>query len=324
MAGALVDGDAVDDIAFAEIFERPEEMLRGNAEHRGADANTGIERDHFVILQFLAEAIDEVNFRADSPLGAGRRSLDSFDDAFGRADLIGGLGDFETAFRMGDDADAGMLAADAVDLLGREALVHRAVALPENDAGVADGFRRISAVFLVGVPNDHLIERDAHAIAGIAAEVFVGEEENFFAGLERPFHDFRGVGAGADRAAMFAGEGLDGRGRVHVGDGDDFSRIDERRKFAPAGFHLANVGHIGHGATGIEVGQDDGLVLAAEDIGAFGYKVHAAEDDVAALGLGGLKGEFEGVATEVGELNDFVALVMVAQDDDVAAQAGLG
>ena len=27
MASALVDGDAVDDVAFAQVFERPEEVL---------------------------------------------------------------------------------------------------------------------------------------------------------------------------------------------------------------------------------------------------------------------------------------------------------
>src|SRR5712664_3488294 len=83
VASAFVNGNTVNDVAFAEIFERPEEMLRSDAEHRRADANTGIERDDFVVLQFLAEAVDEVNFRTDGPLGSGGRSLDGFDDAFG-------------------------------------------------------------------------------------------------------------------------------------------------------------------------------------------------------------------------------------------------
>ena len=54
VASALVYGDAVDDVAFAEILERPEEVLRSNAEHRGANAHTGVERDDFVVSQFLA------------------------------------------------------------------------------------------------------------------------------------------------------------------------------------------------------------------------------------------------------------------------------
>src|SRR3989442_14065940 len=71
VASALIDRNAVDDAAFAEVFERPKEMLRGNAEHRGADADAGIERDDFAVPELLAEAVDEGGFRAHSPLGAG-------------------------------------------------------------------------------------------------------------------------------------------------------------------------------------------------------------------------------------------------------------
>src|SRR6267378_2568653 len=322
MASAFVNGDAVHNVALTQIFERPEEMLRGDAKHRGADANAGIERDNFVALQFLAEAVDKVNFGADGPFGACRGGLNCLDDAFSRADLVGGLGDLEAAFWVSDDANAGMLAADALHLLRRETLVYGAVALPENDARVANRFRCVSAKFLVRIPDDHLIERDAHAISGITAKVFVGEEENFFAGLEGPLHDGGGVGTGADRAAILAGKGLDGRGRVHVGDGDDFPRIDERRELAPASFHLADVGHIGHRATGVEVGKNDGLVLAAENVRAFGHEVHATENDIAAFGLRSLEGEFEGVTAKIGELDDFVALVMMAQNHDIAVKTG--
>jgi hypothetical protein len=52
--------------------------------------------------------------------------------------------------------------------------------------------------------------------------------------------------------------------------------------------------------------------------------VHAAEDDIAALGLGSLEGKLEGVATKIGELNDFVALVVMAQNHDISVQARLG
>jgi hypothetical protein len=37
-----------------------------------------------------------------------------------------------------------------------------------------------------------------------------------------------------------------------------------------------------------------------------------------------LEGEFEGVTAEIGELDDFVALVVVAQNNNVLAQAGFG
>src|SRR5439155_701320 len=193
-ASVLVNGDTVNDVALTQILERPEKMLRSDTEHRGADADAGIERDDFVVLQFLAEAIDQVNFCAHGPLRADRRGLDGFDDTLGRADLIGGLGDLEAAFGMRDDANS----------------------------------------------------------------------------------------------AMLASKGFDGRDRVHVRDGDDLRRIDERREFAPAGFHLADVGHIGHRAAGVQVGQDNDLVLTAKNISAFGHEMDTAENDVAAFGFSGL------------------------------------
>src|SRR5258707_8567511 len=115
-------------------------MLRSDAKHRRADANAGIERDDFVVPQFLAEAVDEVDFGADGPLSAGGRSLNGFDDSLGPTDLIGGLCDFEAAFGMHHDANARMLAADALDLLRPETLVPGAIALPEDDSCPADRF----------------------------------------------------------------------------------------------------------------------------------------------------------------------------------------
>src|SRR2546430_17358926 len=105
-------------------------------------------------------------------------------------------------------------------------LVHGTITLPEDDARALNRFQCVSAKFLVGIPNNHLLDRDAHAIAGVAAEVLVGKEENFFAALEGPLHDRGGVGAGADRTAMLASKGFDGRVRVHVCDGDDLRRIE--------------------------------------------------------------------------------------------------
>ena len=42
--------------------------------------------------------------------------------------------------------------------------------------------------------------------------------------------------------------------------------------------------HVGHRAAGRQVGQDDGLAVGGEDVGALGHEMHAAEDDVVGLG----------------------------------------
>ena len=88
---------------------------------------------------------------------------------------------------------------------------------------------------------------------------------------------------------------------------------------------LAERGHVGHRAAGREVGQDHLLVVGGEDVGALGHEVHAAEDDVLRVRAGrGLPGQLERVAGHVGELDDLVALVVVAEHEDPVAERRLG
>ena len=62
-----------------------------------------------------------------------------------------------------------------------------------------------------------------------------------------------------------------------------------------------------------------------EDVGRLGHEVHAAEDDELRLGTGrGVAGQLEGVAGDVREPDDLVALVVVAQHEHPLAQRGLG
>ena len=88
---------------------------------------------------------------------------------------------------------------------------------------------------------------------------------------------------------------------------------------------LSGGGHVGHRAARREIGEDDRLAAGGEDVGALGHEVHAAEHDEVRLGpvRGGLR-ELERVAGDVGELDDLVALVVVAEDEDAIAQRGFG
>ena len=63
----------------------------------------------------------------------------------------------------------------------------------------------------------------------------------------------------------------------------------DRRQRLPGLLDGVDVGHVGHGAPGVEVGQDHLLVGAGEDVGRLGHEVHAAEDDV--VGVAALGGE---------------------------------
>ena len=180
---------------------------------------------------------------------------------------------------MDDDADARVLLADGLDLLRGEPLVDRAVALPENHLRALDLFGVESAEDLVRIPDDHLVERDAHLVGRVPPEMLVRQEENLLAALERPLQRGHRVRRGADRAAALADERLNRRRRVDVGHRHDAGDAHLLELF-PAGFQLLRLGHVGHRAAGGQVRQDDLLMRRAEDVRAFRHEVHAAEDDV--------------------------------------------
>ncbi len=92
----------------------------------------------------------------------------------------------------------------------------------------------------------------------------------------------------------------------------------------PAIFDLADFGHVCHGAAGVEIGKDRDLAAMAENVGALRHEVHAAKYDVLAAGGCRLLRKFVGVATKIGEANDFIALVVVAENHAFAAQSFAG
>ena len=66
-------GDLVGDAAFDETLERPKQMLRINAEHRGAKTAAVIEGNNETIRILFFKTVHQMNFGADGPLGPGRR-----------------------------------------------------------------------------------------------------------------------------------------------------------------------------------------------------------------------------------------------------------
>ena len=97
------------------------------------------------------------------------------------------------------------------------------------------------------------------------------------------------------------------------------------RDLVPGLFDLVEVGHVGHRAAGVEVGEDDALVRGGEHVGRLGHEVHTAEDDVGGeLVVGREAGEEERVADGVGPTDHLVALVVVTEDDEPVAEGRLG
>src|SRR5262245_55721582 len=134
-----------------------------------------------------------MDFRAHSEPGPCRRLADQLEQALGGADAVGLLADFPAALRMHDHADAGILGANIVHVLGQKALVDGAMPLPQDDASLTEPFRRDAAADHERVPDRALIERDAHSVRGVSAQMLVGKEENSFVALKCPFESCRSV-----------------------------------------------------------------------------------------------------------------------------------
>ena len=129
----------------------------------------------------------------------------------------------------------------------------------------------------------------------------------------------------AHGAAVPSDERLQRGGGVHVGDRHQLLDVGDRGQGVPRLFDRVDVGHVGHGATGVEVGEDHLLVVGGEDVGRLGHEVHTAEHDVVGGAVVGRQpGQPEGVAPGVGPAHDLVALVVVAEDHQPRPERRLG
>ena len=231
---------------------------------------------------------------------AGGRGVDRLDDVVGRADLVGELEHTSWAHSgWATTMPSGCSARKASTCSGRKrwcteqwpfhsrkvaSLQSASVSPPSSKRGF---HTRMSSC------------GEAHGDAGVAAEVLVGEEERPSSArtapsrrqrpASRPTRGSPGVGRRAHRAAVAADERLQRGRRVHVGDRDDRLDVDDRGQRLPRLLDLVEVGHVGHRAAGVEVGEDHLLVVGGEDVGRLGHEVHAAEHDV--VGLGPLLGQ---------------------------------
>ena len=149
-------------------------------------------------------------------------------------------------------------------------------------------------------PQDHL----ASGLLGRpGAQVAVGGEDDLPVRGDG-LHDLHGVGAGA----ADVGQRLDRRRGVDVAD-HDRARVLGLERLQPL-----HVDHVGHGAAGAHLGQDDRPV-GSQDGRRLGHEVHAAEHDHPGRRGRRLAGQTQRVAQDVGHVLHFRALVVVRQDD---------
>jgi len=139
-----------------------------------------------------------------------------------------------------DDANPGIFAAHFGDLFRREALVHGTIALPQNDTRFGHGFRRIPAKIFERIPDDHFVQRNSHAVGVLRPRCSSGKTKLFSPRAKAHF-----ITAGAlelvHATAVFAGEGLNRGGGIHIGDRNNLAGVGHAAQFIPACFDLANI-----------------------------------------------------------------------------------
>src|SRR6185312_12065902 len=106
---------------------------------------------------------------ASGELRAAWRLRDDLDEALGAAYVVSLFADFDAALRMDYYFDARIFCADVVHVLGQEALMDGAVALPENDLGFAQTIWRVAAHDLERIPHGHVRESNSHSVGSVAS-----------------------------------------------------------------------------------------------------------------------------------------------------------
>src|SRR5262245_26230436 len=110
---------------------------------------------------------------------------------------------------MDDDANAWMLGAHVFDVANGKSGMDRAMALPKNHSRARNRVRVEAAPDFVGIPDDHLVERHAELVRGVAAKMLIGQKENPIAPLPGPLQRCRGIRRSTDDAVAFAAKGFD-------------------------------------------------------------------------------------------------------------------
>lgn len=218
----------------------------------------------------------------DDDEGLRRRVLAEGDHLLGRADLIGKKLHGLRALGMGHDDGIGVLALRPLNAITSVLHVNVAATLPEihGPCGLLDH------------PGPKILIRDKENRA-----ILRGSVDNS-----------NGIAACADDI----GKGLHSGAAVDVGD-DEVVLISV---FFQKGLQFVCRAGVGEGAPGLHIGDHDGLG-GTQYLGGLPHEVDAAEDDDICAGLSRLDAQAEGIADKIGNLLDFLDLVVVGEDDGI-------
>ncbi len=289
-----VDLDLVDKMSIAEVFQCPAQMRQVDPVHRRAHAHHGAEEMDFLFRMLGLEAIHEVQFGADRPLGSWGAVADRIDDFACAAGDIGEVVDFAWALGVHEDLDPRVLFAEAVDVFGAEHLMNTAVTFPQHNAAVLQfGFCVSTQFERVRIPHRHFSVLDAHGQRRIATVVLIRKKQDAITSLEGPSNHGSRIAARANDSAVSTAERFQACGTVDIGHWDHAARVDDFAHVGPGGFDLVNRRHIRHGASGGHVGKQhrDSTPVASleffrsigQNVRGFRHEVNTAKDDRLAI-----------------------------------------
>src|SRR5262249_50022334 len=146
------------------------------------------------------------------------------------------------------------------------------------------------------------------------AQVLIGKKQHAAPPRERPFQGAARVGACAHDSAVPSAKSLELGRRVDVSYRHEIAGVDDLAKVVPGGLDCFQIGHVGHAASGGQIGEIDVDLFTRQHVSGLGHEMHAAEYDVAARAAAcGKLAELVAVAAEVGKADNLVLLIMVSK-----------
>ena len=155
--------------------------------------------------------------------------------------------------------------------------------------------------------------------------MLVGEEQDLVSGaltigIEGPSQNGLSIRTRAHCAPVSTHKGFQGCRRVHVGNGDNSLGIRYLGELSPSLFNLIEISHVGHRAAGVQIRQNDLLVVGGQDVGGLGHEVDATKYDDLGLACGSFLRETEAISGYIGEDHDLLHLIMVTQNHEAIAK----
>ena len=270
----------------------------------------------------VLETVDQVELGANGPLGAWWRFLHAADDIGSGTSLVGQVHDLHRALGVDDDPNVWLPLPPGRHVLWQEALVDSTPAAPEQDAGLLQGSRLVTARGATGVPQQHLLQRNTHPLGRVASQVLIGKEEDAGSAVKRPREGCLRVRRGTDQPSVPPTEPLQVGGGIDVGYRHHLTfDVHHLTQLCPRPLHILQAGHSSQRTASFQVGYEHSLSRLGQYGSRLGHKVDATKDDVLGVTtIGGVAGQLERVAPKVSELDDLLLLVVVAQNHQLVAQ----